>query len=170
MIHSFWVPELQGKLDLIPGDTNVLDLTAARAGMYRGQCAEFCGQQHAHMALTVVAEPRADYEQWVASQRAPAREPDDSLARLGQQLFVAGPCALCHTVRGTPALGGVGPDLTHMGSRLTIAAGTLPNTLGNLEGWIANAQSIKPGASMPSMTMYGGRELRALATYVSSLR
>jgi cytochrome c oxidase subunit 2 len=164
------VPQLRGKLDLIPGDTNVLNLSADRPGMYRGQCAEFCGQQHAHMALTVVAESRGDYERWLANQRAPAHAPDDSLALLGQQLFVAGPCALCHTVRGTPALGSVGPDLTHMGSRLTIAAGTLPNTLGSLEGWIANAQSIKPGANMPSLTMYGGRELRAIATYVSGLR
>jgi cytochrome c oxidase subunit 2 len=170
VIHSFWVPQLQGKLDLNPGDTNVITLRPERAGTYRGQCAEYCGLQHAHMALTVVAEPPAAFESWLAAQRAPAQPAADSLAALGEQLFVAGPCALCHTVRGTLARAQIAPDLTHFGSRLTIAAGTLPNTLGNLEAWIANAQAIKPGTQMPTITQFTGRELRAVAAYVAGLR
>src|SRR5579884_562292 len=170
VIHSFWVPRLQGKLDVIPGDTNDIRLLAKSPGLYRGQCAEFCGLQHAHMGLIVVADPAADFKTWATQQLAPSRPPRDSLALLGQRMFVGGPCALCHTVRGTPALGTVGPDLTHVGSRHTIAAGVMPNTLGSLEGWIANAQAIKPGALMPPNTQFTGLELRALATYVSNLK
>jgi cytochrome c oxidase subunit II len=170
VIHSFWVPELQGKLDLIPGDTNVLTLKAHRPGVYHGQCAEYCGMQHAHMVLLVVADEPESFARWLSAQRAPATEPADSLAALGEQLFVSGPCALCHAVRGTPALAGVAPDLTHFGSRRTIGAGALPNSLGNLEGWIANAQAIKPGVRMPPITQFTGRELRAVATYVAGLR
>ena len=170
VIHSFWVPELQGKLDLIPGDTNVLSLKAERAGVYQGQCAEYCGLQHAHMGLQIVADEPHAFGRWLAAQREPAAAPTDSLAVLGEQLFVGGPCALCHAVRGTPARGSVAPDLTHFGSRRTIAAGALPNTLGHLEGWIANAQAIKPGALMPPITQFTGRELRAVATYVAGLR
>jgi cytochrome c oxidase subunit 2 len=169
VIHSFWVPRLQGKLDLIPGDTNEIRLIADSAGDYRGQCAEYCGAQHAHMGFHVVAENPAAFNAWVESQRAPAAPPTDSLTSLGQHLFVSGPCAACHTIRGTPALGKVAPDLTHVASRGTIAAGALPNTLGNMEAWITNAQSIKPGARMPSITQYNGTELRALATYLESL-
>jgi cytochrome c oxidase subunit II len=170
VIHSFWVPELQGKLDLIPGDTNVLSLKAERAGVYQGQCAEYCGLQHAHMGLQIVADEPDAFGRWLAAQREPAAAPTDSLAVLGEQLFVGGPCALCHAVRGTPARGSVAPDLTHFASRRTIAAGALPNTLGHLEGWIANAQAIKPGAQMPPITQFTGRELRAVATYVAGLR
>jgi cytochrome c oxidase subunit II len=170
VIHSFWVPQLQGKLDLVPGDTNVLTLRPDRAGVYRGQCAEYCGLQHAHMALTVVADEPSQFEQWLTAQRTPAQPATDSLTALGEQLFVGGPCALCHAVRGTLAQAHVAPDLTHFGSRLTIAAGTLPNTLGNLEGWIANAQAIKPGVQMPPITQFTGRELRAVAAYVAALR
>jgi cytochrome c oxidase subunit 2 len=170
VIHSFWVPELQGKLDLIPGDTNVLSLKAERAGVYQGRCAEYCGLQHAHMGLQIVADEPAAFGRWLAAQREPAPAPTDSLAALGQQLFVSGPCALCHTVRGTPAHGSVAPDLTHFGSRRTIAAGALPNSLGPLEGWIANAQAIKPGALMPPITQFTGRELRAVAAYVAGLK
>jgi cytochrome c oxidase subunit 2 len=170
VIHSFWVPDLQGKLDLIPGDTNVLSLKAERAGVYPGRCAEYCGLQHAHMGLDIVAEEPAAFGRWLAAQREPAAAPTDSLGLLGQQLFVGGPCPLCHTVRGTPARGSVAPDLTHVGSRRTIAAGAVPNSLGHLEGWIANAQAIKPGARMPPITQFSGRELRAVATYVAGLR
>jgi cytochrome c oxidase subunit II len=170
VIHSFWVPQLQGKLDLVPGDTNVLTLRPKRPGVYRGQCAEYCGLQHAHMALTVVADEPATFQQWLAAQRTPAQPPTDSLAALGAELFVGGPCALCHAVRGTLAQAHVAPDLTHFGSRLTIASGTLPNSLGNLEAWIANAQAIKPGVRMPPITQFTGRELRAIATYVAGLR
>jgi cytochrome c oxidase subunit II len=170
VIHSFWVPRLQGKLDLIPGDTNDLRLMARTPGIYRGQCAEFCGDQHAHMAFNVIAEDSATFQRWLGGQLANGAAPTDSMTHVGQVLFVGGPCAMCHTVRGTSALGQVGPDLTHVASRLTIGAGTLPNTLGNLQGWIANAQSIKPGAKMPTITQYNGQQLRALASYVASLK
>jgi cytochrome c oxidase subunit 2 len=170
VIHSFWVPQLQGKIDLIPGDTNELSLVAKRAGRYQGICSEFCGMEHAKMGLVVVAEDSATFRQWARAQLAEARSPTDSLAVAGQQLFESGPCAMCHTVRGTRAGGSVAPDLTHVGSRSTIAAGSLPNTLGNLEAWIADAQAIKPGALMPTLTTFSGRDLRAVATYVSGLK
>jgi cytochrome c oxidase subunit 2 len=170
VIHSFWVPRLQGKMDLIPGDTNTLELEASRAGRFGGACAEYCGTQHARMSLTVVAEDSATFEAWAQAQRADGTRPADSVALAGQQLFLAGPCATCHTVRGTMARGEVGPDLTHIGSRLTIAAGALPNSLGNIAGWIANPQALKPGAAMPTLSAYDGTELRALATYVASLK
>jgi len=170
VIHSFWVPQLQGKLDIIPGDTNDLRLVARTPGTYLGTCAEFCGPQHTHMRMAVVAEDSAAFAQWLRHQIDPAKPPTDETGVVGERLFVGGPCAMCHTVRGTPAQGGVAPDLTHVGSRLTIAAGTLPNTLGNLEAWIANAQALKPGAQMPPITGYSGEQLRALAEYVSSLK
>jgi len=170
VIHSFWVPRLQGKLDVNPGDTNDLRLRASVPGTYWGTCAEFCGSQHANMRLQVVAEDEPSFRAWLSAQEAPAVEPTDAASTLGKQLFVAGPCAMCHTVRGTDALGQVAPDLTHVGSRQMIAAGTLPNTLGNLEAWITNAQSIKPGAKMPNITTYTGAELRAVAEYVASLK
>lgn len=170
VIHSFWVPRLQGKLDVIPGDTNDLRILAKQPGIYRGTCAEFCGVQHAHMGLIVVADPPPRFQAWATAQLAPGVAPTDSLTRLGQQMFVTGPCALCHTVRGTAARGTVGPDLTHVGSRTTIGAGLIPNTLGSLGGWIANAQALKPGSMMPPNTQFTGVQLRALATYVSSLK
>jgi len=169
VIHSFWVPELQGKLDLIPGDTNDLRLAADKPGTYVGVCAEYCGLQHAHMAFRIVADPPADFRRWLAAQRAPAAEPRDSLALEGRQLFVTGPCAMCHTVSGTGAEGKVAPDLTHVGSRRTLAAGTLANSLGNMEAWITSAQALKPGAKMPTMTQFTGRQLRAVATYLEAL-
>jgi len=170
VIHSFWVPRLQGKLDVIPGDTNDLRILAKEPGIYRGQCAEFCGMQHAHMGIIVVADPPSQFKAWATDQLAPGVTPHDSLTQLGQQMFVTGPCALCHTVRGTRALGTVGPDLTHVGSRTTIGAALMPNTVGPLEGWIANAQALKPGVYMPPNTQFTGLQLRALATYVSSLK
>jgi cytochrome c oxidase subunit 2 len=170
VIHSFWVPQLQGKLDLIPGDTNDLRLLPRRTGVFAGTCAEFCGQQHAHMGIRVIVDDTTTFKQWAAQQLADAQPPGDPSAAEGEQLFVGGPCAMCHTVRGTSANGQVAPDLTHVGSRLTIAAGTLPNTLGNLEGWIANAQAIKPGAKMPTLSAYTGPQLRAVAAYVASLK
>jgi cytochrome c oxidase subunit 2 len=170
VIHSFWVPRLQGKLDLTPGDTNEIQLFAREPGSYRGQCAEYCGLQHAHMALTVVAEPMAAFRAWVADQQQPARPGADPLAAEGAAAFAGAACALCHTVRGTDAHGQVAPDLTHVGSRVSIAAGTLPNHVGTMEAWITNAQSVKPGALMPSMTTFDGRTLRAVATYLTSLK
>jgi len=170
VIHSFWVPQLQGKIDLIPGDTNQLRLVAKRAGTYRGVCSEFCGAEHAKMGMVVVAEDSATFRQWARKELGDAAIPTDSLAAEGKRLFESAPCSLCHTVRGTSAKATLGPDLTHIGSRSTIAAGTLPNTVGNLEAWIANAQAIKPGALMPTLSVFSGQQLRAVATYVASLK
>ncbi len=170
VIHSFWVPQLQGKIDLIPGDTNHLRLVVKRAGTYGGICSEFCGAEHAKMGMVVVAEDSSTFRQWARQQLADGAAPTDSLAAEGKQLFESGPCALCHAVRGTSANATVGPDLTHVASRSTIAAGTLPNTPGNLEAWIANAQSIKPGALMPTLSVFSGRQLRAVAQYVAGLK
>ena len=170
VIHSFWVPQLQGKIDLIPGDTNEVRLVVRRPGTYSGICAEFCGAEHAKMGITVVAEDSATFREWARQQLADAATPNDSLTAEGRQLFESGPCMLCHTVRGTSAIAQVAPDLTHVGSRTTIGAGALPNTLGNLEAWIADAQVIKPGARMPPITTFSGQQLRAVATYVASLK
>jgi cytochrome c oxidase subunit 2 len=169
VIHSFWVPSLAGKLDLIPGRNNELVIRAERAGVYRGQCAEFCGVQHSHMAVFVVAEEGEAYERWAEEQRAPATFSDDADARAGAAVFLAKPCAACHTVRGTAASGTTGPDLTHVGSRMTIAAGLSDNTRGAVAAWIADPQTLKPGNNMP-MVPLGSDELRQLAAYMVSLK
>ena len=169
VIHSFWVPGLQGKTDMIPGRTTVTWLEADAPGVWRGQCAEFCGMQHAKMALVVVAEPADEFAEWLARERAPAAEPADSLLAAGRDAFLASGCVLCHTVRGTPARASAGPDLTHVASRRTLAAGELPNTTGNLYGWIAQPQALKPGSHMPAVEMTTG-ELHAIARYLGSLR
>ena len=223
VIHSFWVPQLAGKTDVIPGQQNEMWLEASRPGRYRGQCAEYCGMEHAKMALYVTADPPAEYERWAAGQResAPARGPaaatraapgrarqpggeprpatapqptaagadvqafgppgptpspvvapsaagGDSLARAGQAVFLAN-CGACHAVRGSDALGRVGPDLTHVASRETIAGGVLPNTTGNLAGWVANAQGIKPGSRMPTLPL-PPNDLLAIVHYLQTLR
>jgi cytochrome c oxidase subunit 2 len=171
VIHSFWVPRLQGKIDLIPGDTNEVRLMARTPDEYRGQCQEFCGAQHAHMGMRVVADDSATFARWLGNQLADAKQPIDSFLLAGQQAFVGGACALCHTVRGTPALARVGPDLTHVGSRATIGAETVPNNLGTLEAWIANAPALKPGTKMPTMQgMLDTRQLGAVARYLASLK
>ncbi|MCW5695584.1 MAG: cytochrome c oxidase subunit II [Bauldia sp.] len=167
VIHSFWVPSLGGKLDMIPGRINETVLQADVAGAYRGQCAEFCGDQHALMAFTVAATD--DFAAWLAAQQRPAAEPVTDLEARGAALFLENGCGACHTIRGTDADGTIGPDLTHVGGRPTIAAGTLPNNQGTLAGWIADAQAIKPGARMPSFDRLAGPELRALAAYLASL-
>lgn len=169
VIHSFWVPQMQGKIDLIPGDTNEVRFTATRAGVYRGQCAEYCGLQHAHMALDVVAEDSVQWSQWIADQTRNAPTPADSFTAMGATLIATGACSKCHTIRGTAADGTVGPDLTHVGSRRTLAAGALPNNLATMEAWIASAQRLKPGAFMPSMSQFTGNQLRAMAAYLSGL-
>jgi cytochrome c oxidase subunit 2 len=169
VIHSFWVPNLAGKKDLIPGYTQSLWFQADTAGVYRGQCAEFCGVQHAKMALQVVAEPKAQYQQWVEQQRETARIPTDSVQSRGLEIFLTGPCAMCHSIEGTPAGSHAGPDLTHLASRRTIAAGTLPNTRGALAGWIVDPQGVKPGANMPP-NMLKPQDLDALLTYLQSLK
>jgi cytochrome c oxidase subunit 2 len=160
VVHSFWVPVLAGKLDMIPGRANVLRVRADRPGEYRGQCAEYCGGPHAWMALYFVAQQPAEFEEWAAAQRRPALR--------SNELFAAH-CATCHTVRGTPAAGQLGPDLTHVGSRLSIGAGLLPNNAGALGAWIASSQHLKPGNLMPSFRHFTGEELRHLAAYVASL-
>ena len=169
VIHSFWVPELHGKTDLIPGRENVTWIEADRPGEYGGQCAEYCGMQHAQMGLLVVAHEPAEYEAWAARQRESAAEPADSVGRLGQRAFLASACARCHAVRGTPAGGTAGPDLTHVASRRTLAAGALPNTPGHLAGWIANPQALKPGSRMPPVPMTRD-EFRLIHHYVQTLR
>jgi cytochrome c oxidase subunit 2 len=169
VIHSFWVPQLTGKTDAIPGQTNEMWLEAEKPGRYRGQCTEYCGWQHAHMAVFVIAEPRADFEKWLTAQLQPAPSPPGgSEAARGEQLFVDH-CGVCHKVLGTEAGGTVGPDLTHVMSRATIAAGTLPNTIGNLSGWIANPQTIKPGALMPNLYL-SGPELQGIRSFLLTLK
>jgi cytochrome c oxidase subunit 2 len=169
VIHSFWVPRLHGKRDLIPGYTNRIWLRADRPGAYRGQCAEFCGQQHANMALWVVAEPQAQFDAWYRAQLLPAAAPADSTRIAGQKAFLGGSCVMCHTIRGTPTGGRNGPDLTHLGSRRTLAAGTLPNTPGHLGGWVVDPQGIKPGTTMPPNNLRPD-ELRALIAYLEGLK
>lgn len=168
VIHSFWVPNLAGKTDLIPGRTNTMWIRADEAGIYRGQCAQFCGLQHANMALMVVAEPPAEYAAWAERQLQPARTPQAPVEQRGAEVFATTGCVLCHAVRGTPARANLGPDLTHVASRLTLAAGILPNTLGHLGGWIGNPQVIKPGNRMPRVPLEA-EEFRALLAYLQSL-
>jgi len=169
VIHSFWAPNLAGKKDLIPGHETTTWFRADSAGIYRGQCAEFCGHQHAKMAFYIVAEPRLEFEKWLGQQREPAKKPTDSLTQTGERVFLSGPCAMCHSIGGTGAFGTVGPDLTHLASRHTIAAGTLPLTTGNLAGWILDPQSIKPGAKMPP-NQIDPQSLQALLAYLGTLK
>jgi cytochrome c oxidase subunit 2 len=169
VVHSFWIPQLAGKTDVNPGAVNVAWIEADTTGIYRGQCTEYCGLQHANMAAFVIADDSATFANWLAGQRAPAQQPGDPDAMRGRQVFVQGSCASCHTIRGTDARGVVGPDLTHLDSRLTLAAGAVPNTRGNLGGWIANSQGIKPGNQMPSMYL-PPRDLQALIAYLETLR
>jgi cytochrome c oxidase subunit 2 len=169
VIHSFWPPSLSGKRDQIPGRENSLWLQADRAGEYRGQCAEFCGHQHAKMAFLVIADPPARFAQWLTQQRDTAATPTDSLATRGQEVFLGTSCPMCHAIAGTPAGSRVGPDLTHLAARRTIAAGTLPNSRGNLAGWITDPQAFKPGAKMPP-TALSAPDLQALLAYLETLR
>jgi cytochrome c oxidase subunit 2 len=170
VIHSFWVPALGGKVDMIPGRTNRMRATAEREGVFRGQCAEYCGGPHAMMAFYVVARQPQEFEAWVQRQRAPARAPDDAWLAGGQALFMSSGCIACHAIRGTAAMSSNGPDLTHVGSRLSLAAGNFPNHQGTLAGWIADSKGLKPGNHMPSFPVFLGAELRALAGYLESLQ
>ncbi len=169
VIHSFWVPELMPKMDMIPGRVNHTWVTADEPGVYRGQCAEFCGLQHSHMALQVVAEPSADFDTWLSGQRADAAAPADVMEEQGMEVFTSTTCATCHTVRGTSADGDVGPDLTHVGSRSRLAAGAIPNDPGHLSGWIANSQTVKPGNKMPPQQL-SPDDLRAVVAYLEGLK
>jgi cytochrome c oxidase subunit II len=169
VIHSFWVPNLHGKRDLIPGKRTTLTLRADKPGVYRGQCAEFCGYQHAKMAFWINAVSAAEYAQWVDSSRRPSKAPSTEEERKGQEVFMNSPCPLCHTIQGTDANGKTGPDLTHFASRRSIAAGTLPNRPGFLAGWILDSQHVKPGNYMPPIVLEQG-EVQPLVTYLESLR
>jgi len=177
VIHSFWIPQLMGKLDMTPGREDETWVQADEPGVYWGQCTELCGLQHAHMAFVVVASEPGQFETWLEAQRHPAVEPADPLARRGAQVFARAGCIACHTVRygqaGRPVVGGQagipGPDLTHVASRRTLAAGTLENNRGNLAGWIANPQALKPGNLMPVVPL-DGESLLALVAYLESLK
>jgi cytochrome c oxidase subunit II len=169
VIHSFWVPSLQGKRDLIPSRVTTEWIQADRPGRFRGQCAEFCGLQHAHMALWTIAEPPDEFEAWFNAQLQPAAQPVTPDAERGRQVFLTHGCVLCHNITGTAAAGQVAPDLTHVGSRLTIAAGTLPNNRGNMAGWISDPQTIKPGNHMATIPI-AAPDLEPLAEYLETLR
>ena len=169
VIHSFWVPNLHGKVDLVPGRENLITLQVDKPGVYRGQCAEYCGLQHAHMAFTVIAEESDAFEAWLSAQRTPAPAPASPDHTAGLAVVERGPCAMCHTIRGTMANGRFGPDLTHLATRSTLAAGTLPNTPETLTAWIKDPQHFKPGARMPS-TGLSQQELQALVSYLQTLK
>ncbi|MGS1116827.1 cytochrome c oxidase subunit II [Castellaniella sp. UC4442_H9] len=167
VIHSFWVPHLAGKTQAIPGQVNHQWIQADAPGVYRGQCAAFCGAQHAHMAFEVIAQAPAQFEAWRDAQLRPAEDPADVPGRTGRKFFMER-CAGCHTVRGTEAQGAFGPDLTHLGSRRRIAAGTLANTPEELLDWVRHAQKIKPESLMPSFSLKP-REAAALGAYLATL-
>lgn len=169
VIHSFWLPNLDGKHDLIPSHTVKTIFRVDRTGDYAGRCAEFCGYQHAHMDLLLVAETPTQFQAWLSGQRQPGREPRTDLERRGRQVLEQGPCAQCHTVSGTRALGGVGPDLSHFASRATLAAGASVRDRRSLESWITEPSSLKPGAQMPAVALPRG-ELEALVSYLESLK
>ena len=168
VIHSLWLPNIHGKMDLIPGRENHIVVKAERPGVYRGQCAEFCGMQHAKMAFTVVVHPPEEFDAWLARQRRPADAPANPLAVRGREVFLGSGCAACHTVRGTGAHAFAGPDLTHVASRRTLAAGIVPNVRGHLAGWLSDPQSLKPGNHMPRIPL-SPLDLHALTAYLETL-
>lgn len=168
VIHSFWVPNLAGKQDLIPGRVNDIALFPTRVGRFRGQCAEFCGLQHAHMALEIIVEPPAGFAAWRAKSIAPAHSPTSAAQRAGYAYFMSAPCAACHTISGTPAQGTIGPDLSRVASRTAIAAESFPNRRDYLERWIADPQAMKPGNRMPTIPM-SPEQLHAVTAYLESL-
>ena len=165
VIHSFWIPALAGKMDMIPGRTNRLSILATKPGVYRGQCAEYCGTSHALMALPAVAMPPDDFRDWLAARAVPA----PTARGEGAVLFVSHGCGACHRIDGTEARGAIGPDLSHIGSRRTIGAGILPNTRENIARFIAAPEKIKPGSKMPAFGMLPDEDLRAMADYLKGL-
>ena len=169
VIHSLWIPNLAGKQDLIPGRVTDLQLLPRKIGLYRAQCAEFCGMQHANMALDVTVESKAKFEHWLAAQMLPAFAPQTPLELAGYKYVTTRQCSLCHTINGTPAGGTIGPDLTHLASRRSIAAGTLPMSTGNLYGWVADPQSQKPGNQMPTIGL-APDDLHAVIAYLERLK
>lgn len=168
VIHSFWVPQLAGKIDMIPGQSTEVLIDADEPGTYLGHCAEFCGVQHARMRFLVVAQRPADFEEWLAHQASDAATPSDASTRRGADTFAEVGCAACHTVRGTDALGTLGPDLSHVAGRSTLGAATVPNDRGQLGGWIADPQAVKPGNLMPP-TPLTAEQLHDLIAYLESL-
>lgn len=170
VIHSFWVPALHGKVEMIPGQTNFIRVQADRAGNFDGQCSEYCGEEHARMRLLVVAQSEQEYQAWRNQQLKPGADPQGQEAMHGRDVFEQTACALCHTVRGTAAQGKVAPDLTHLASRQFIAANSYRNNEANLEAWATHAQSLKPGAAMPDLTEYTGKDLLALTAYLQQLK
>jgi cytochrome c oxidase subunit 2 len=170
VIHSFWIPSLAGKVDMIPGRLTRLSLEPTRTGVFRGACAEYCGTAHAFMTFPVVVLERDAFASWLDAQAAPAHTPIEPLAAQGHSLFLSNGCGACHTVRGTSADGVIGPDLTHVGSRISLAAGTLPNENADFIRWIARPEHAKPGAQMPAFGMLAGDDLRALAAYLNGLQ
>jgi cytochrome c oxidase subunit 2 len=169
VIHSLWVPALAGKIDMIPGRTTHLRVQTSERGRFRGQCAEYCGGQHALMAFVVVTQTAEDFAAWLSRQVQPVSAPSDEFLRIGYDAFFKGNCHSCHAIRGTRATATRGPDLTHVGGRESLAAGVLNNHIGTMAGWIAGAQDIKPGNAMPSNPLFTGVELRALAAWLGSL-
>jgi cytochrome c oxidase subunit II len=175
VIHSFWVPQLAGKMDLIPTRINTVTLQSDEAGVYRGQCAEFCGLQHAHMGFMVVAQNESDFNAWLAAQQQTATAPTDPTAQQGQRVFVSAGCVFCHTVHGLDdkridrSAIDLGPDLTHLSSRLTIAGASLSQNRGNVAGWIVDPQHVKPGARMPNQYL-NSEDLQALLAYLTTLQ
>ena len=169
VIHSFWVPNLAGKKDLIPGKISTIWLQADKPGVYRGQCAEYCGLQHARMALWIVAEPQEQFNAWRQNQTQGAIPPATDSQRRGQQVFLSSTCVMCHAVNGTPAGSNIGPNLTHVGSRNTIAAATLANTREHLLRWVADSQQFKPGNKMPANNL-SDQDLNAVVDYLQSLK
>lgn len=169
VIHSFWVPSLGGKLDMIPGRTTTLRLKANRPGIYRGQCAEYCGGPHALMALEILAVPQAEFDAWLATadQRT---QPAGPRAAPGEMLFLSAGCGACHAVRGTNAAGVIGPDLSRVGGRRFLGAATVRNTSENLAGFITDPQAVKPGALMPPFAIFSAEQIDALTSYLGSLR
>ena len=169
VIHSFWVPSFGGKQDLIPGRKNDITVVPKTTGIFRGQCAEFCGAEHAKMALVVVVESYPDFIKWWHHQLQPAPPPTTSLALAGYRYVTTGPCSACHNISGTPASGKVGPDLTHLASRRSLAAGSMPMSTGDLYGWVEDPQSIKPGVKMPTIGLEPN-QLHAVVAYLETLR
>ncbi|MGY3622521.1 cytochrome c oxidase subunit II [Bradyrhizobium sp. USDA 10063] len=170
VIHSLWVPKLAGKLDMIPGRKTVLNLAATTPGVSRGQCAEYCGGAHAFMSFYVVALPKAEFESWLDRQAAPARAPVDADQRAGQLLLLSHGCGSCHTIRGTSAVGTIGPDLTHVGSRMSLAAGALSNDAAAIARWITDNQHVKPQNRMPPFGIFTEKELTWLSSYLAELK
>ena len=169
VVHSFWVPELNKKIDVLPAHRNTLELYADHVGAYRGQCAEFCGLQHAHMAMAVYADPAPRFRAWLANMSRPLRPPSSPPARSGERVFLTQQCASCHTIRGTAARGTIGPDLTHLATRRTIAALTAPGDRAHLADWVANPQRLKPGNKMPGLNLTGA-QLRQVVSFLEGLR